>query len=277
MVKILGAVKVRDYKIRVFSATYSFLDLSYTKRGSTPRRQIHCDHCCSRDEGTDREKSNSGRDPAHDRPSYPSCNHRYSCIFCRHTCQIFVPFHPHASFPLFLPPAAFVDPSPSVLSPFVLCPRVSCALPHTSHVPLPLPFSPQQPNCHFEQPQNRFWFHVVLWWWCWCCSKYRIMKPSRGLPINTRQSAAILHCSARWLGASQLKHLRDLNAAAKWSSAPHLLHVLGCAGYQNLQNSPAIKVWARMGRSMAILANGRHWKWRPPRCCVGKRLLAHNG
>ena len=41
---------------------------------------------------------------------------------------------------------------------------------------------------------------------------------------------------------------------AKWPSAPHFRHVLGCKGYQILANSPAMKIELNMGVESAILA-----------------------
>ena len=71
---------------------------------------------------------------------------------------------------------------------------------------------------------------------------------------QNRQSGDEGQSSDQCLGFSQLKQRYELYVAAKWPSAPHFRHVLGCEGYQTLADSPAMKIELEMGVESAILA-----------------------
>ena len=71
---------------------------------------------------------------------------------------------------------------------------------------------------------------------------------------QNRQSGDEGQSSDQCLGFSQLKQRYELYVAAKWPSAPHFRHVLGCEGYQTLADSPAMKIELQMGVESAILA-----------------------
>ena len=66
---------------------------------------------------------------------------------------------------------------------------------------------------------------------------------------QNRQSGDEGQSSDQCLGFSQLKQRYELYVAAKWPSAPHFRHVLGCEGYQTLADSPAMKIELQMGHS----------------------------
>ena len=164
------------------------------------------------DERNDHEKSDSNRNPARNRSSHPFCSHHHPYIFFRSTCHVsfsLVLSGLHVLSLLALSSSVPFAPSPSAPSPSVLSPL------------------PCVTGLHILRSSSS--------------RLARLFSSFLASSTSFPQSAGMSHCSVPWPGRWQLKHLCDLHAAARWSSALHFLQGLGCDRYQKWQNSPATK------------------------------------